>query len=101
MSFLEMDFPARRPAPCPAPALLLEDLRVIPEQVLSAQHYLAAFRDAKAVQRLAPDLEQLARLDRAAVIVTAPGGPGDFISRFCAPANGVPRIQSRGLRIAA
>jgi PhzF family phenazine biosynthesis protein len=94
---LEMDFPARRPAPCPAPPLLLEGLGVEPEQVLAAQHYLAVFRDAEAVRRLAPDPDRLARLDRAAVIVTAPGGPGDFVSRFFAPANGVPEDPASGV----
>jgi predicted PhzF superfamily epimerase YddE/YHI9 len=94
---LEMDFPARRPTPCPAPALLVGGLRAKPEQVLAAQHYLAVFRNAEAVRGLAPDLEQLARLDRAAVIVTAPGGPGDFVSRFFAPANGVPEDPASGV----
>jgi len=94
---LEMDFPARRPAPCLAPALLLEALREKPEQILAAQHYLAVFGDAEVVQRLAPDLDRLARLDRAAVIVTAPGGPGDFVSRFFAPANGVPEDPASGV----
>jgi PhzF family phenazine biosynthesis protein len=94
---LEMDFPARRPTPCPAPALLIEGLQAKPEQVLAAHHYLAVFNDAEAVRRLAPDLEQLARLDRAAVIVTAPGGPGDFVSRFFAPANGVPEDPASGV----
>jgi len=94
---LEMDFPARRPAPCPAPPLLLEGLGEKPEQVLAAQHYLTVFRDAEAVRRLAPDLDRLARLDRAAVIVTAPGGPGDFVSRFFAPANGVPEDPASGV----
>jgi PhzF family phenazine biosynthesis protein len=94
---LEMDFPARRPASCPAPPLLLEGLGATPDQVLAAQHYLVVFRHAEAVRRLAPDLEQLARLDRAAVIVTAPGGPGDFVSRFFAPANGVPEDPASGV----
>ena len=94
---LEMDFPSRPPAPCPAPALLLEGLGAEPEQVLAAQHYMAVFRDAAAVRRLTPNLDQLARLDRAAVIVTAPGGPGDFVSRFFAPANGVPEDPASGV----
>jgi predicted PhzF superfamily epimerase YddE/YHI9 len=94
---LEMDFPARRPTPCRAPALLLEGLRAEPEQVLAAQHYLAVFPDAETVRGLAPDLAEISRLDRAAVIVTAPGGPGDFVSRFFAPANGVPEDPASGV----
>ena len=94
---LEMDFPARPPIPCQPPPLLLEGLGTEPEQVLAAQHYLAVFRDAEAVRRLAPDLSRLARLDRAAVIVTAAGGPGDFVCRFFAPANGVPEDPASGV----
>ncbi len=94
---LAMDFPARRPLPCSAPLLLREGLRAKPTEVLAAQHYLVVFELAEEVRQLAPDLEKLARLDRAAVIVTAPGGPGDFVSRFFAPANGVPEDPASGV----
>jgi PhzF family phenazine biosynthesis protein len=94
---LEMDFPARPPIPRRAPTLLLEALGAEPEQILAAQHYVAVFRNAEAVRRLAPDLQRLAQLDRAAVIVTAPGGPGDFVCRFFAPANGVPEDPASGV----
>jgi predicted PhzF superfamily epimerase YddE/YHI9 len=50
------------------------------------------------VRALAPDMAALAALDRAAVIVTAPGEDGaDFVSRFFAPANGVPEDPVSGV----
>ncbi|MBI1777110.1 MAG: PhzF family phenazine biosynthesis protein [Proteobacteria bacterium] len=94
---LAMDFPSRRPQPCAAPEGLLAGLRAKPTQVLAAQHYLVVYESAEEIQSLAPDLDRLARLDRAAVIVTAPGPPGDFVSRFFAPANGVPEDPASGV----
>jgi len=99
-ALLAMDFPARVPAPCRAPAGLIEGLGATPVETLAAQHYLAVFPDEAAVRSLAPRMEILAGLDRAAIIVTAPSGPGsdaDFVSRFFAPANGVPEDPVSGV----
>jgi len=52
------------------------------------------------VRALSPRMDRIAALDRAAVIVTAPGGtadPNDFVSRFFAPANGVPEDPVSGV----
>ena len=97
---LAMDFPARIPTPCPTPPGLIEGLGAAPVETLAAQHYLAVFADAAAVRALAPRMEALAALDRAAVIVTAPGDAdsgADFVSRFFAPANGVPEDPVSGV----
>ena len=94
---LEMDFPARIPVRCDAPPGLVEGLGAKPVEVLAAQHYLAVFEHERDVRALAPNMGRLAALDRAAVIATAPGGPGDFVSRFFAPANGVPEDPVSGV----
>src|SRR5262249_53570552 len=73
---LMMDSPARVPAPCAPPATLSAALGRAPCAVLAAQHYLAVYDHEDEVRALAPDMAALAALDRAAVIVTAPGGPG-------------------------
>jgi predicted PhzF superfamily epimerase YddE/YHI9 len=96
-AMLEMDFPARVPQPCAMPPGLAAGLGAQPREVLAAQHYLAVFESEAEVRALAPDMALLAALDRAAVIVTAPGGPGDFVSRFFAPANGVPEDPVSGV----
>jgi PhzF family phenazine biosynthesis protein len=96
---LAMDFPARIPAPCAPPAELIDGLGAVPIETLAAQHYLAIFADEADVRAIAPRMELLAGLDRAAVIVSAPSGTSDadFVSRFFAPANGVPEDPVSGV----
>jgi predicted PhzF superfamily epimerase YddE/YHI9 len=58
------------------------------------------FENEDAVRSLSPRMDRLAALDRAAVIVTAPGrtsDSSDFVSRFFAPANGVPEDPVSGV----
>jgi PhzF family phenazine biosynthesis protein len=96
-ALLMMDFPARVPVSCATPPALSEALGCTPREVLAARHYLAIFEDEAEVRGLTPDMVRLAALDRAAVIVSAPGGAGDFVSRFFAPANGVPEDPVSGV----
>jgi predicted PhzF superfamily epimerase YddE/YHI9 len=87
---LALDFPSRPPEPCVVPSGLGAALRRQPAEVLAARDYLTVYRDAGEVAALSPDFAALARLDRFAVIATAPGaGDIDFVSRFFAPAQGV------------
>jgi predicted PhzF superfamily epimerase YddE/YHI9 len=58
--------------------------------------YLAVFEDEGTVRALKPDMSVLASLDRKAVIATAPGRHVDFVSRFFAPALGVPEDPVTG-----
>jgi len=48
------------------------------------------------VRALAPDMARVAALDRMAVIATAPGRDCDFVSRFFAPAVGIPEDPVTG-----
>ena len=94
---LTMDFPAR-PAqivePCPG---LLDALGGRPREVLAARDYLVVYETADEVRKLRPDLGRLAAVDRFAVAVTAPGEGGyDCVSRFFAPAQGVPEDPVTG-----
>ena len=84
-----LDFPARPPEPCAAPANLSEALGATPQTVLAARDYLCVFATEDQVLSLTPDMAKIAALDRFAVIVTAPGKDCDFVSRFFAPAKGV------------
>ena len=87
---IALDFPARPPAICAMPSGLAQALGREPAAVLAARDYLAVYDDPGEVAALAPDFSALARLDRFAVIATAPGtGEIDFVSRFFAPAQGV------------
>ena len=90
---LSLDFPARPPGPCEVHPRLIEALGREPEQVLAARDYLAIYPSEADVRALRPNMDLVAATDRFAVIVTAPGERSDFVSRFFAPAKGVPEDQ--------
>jgi PhzF family phenazine biosynthesis protein len=93
-----MDFPARLSHPVPASPGLAEALGIVPDEVWAdAFNYLALLESARVVRELAPDLAAIARLDRQGVIVTAPGDESyDFVSRYFAPAKGIPEDPVTG-----
>lgn len=94
---LEMDFPARPAVPVEAPPSLLTALGGKPSAVLRARDHLIVYDSAAEVAALDPDFAALAKEDCWAVIVTAPGADGvDFVSRFFAPAKGVPEDPATG-----
>jgi len=87
---LEMNFPAVPAAAVAAPAALTAALGRSPQSVLAApRDYVAVFGSEREIAELTPDFANLAKLDRDAVIVTAPGAEVDFVSRFFAPKFGV------------
>jgi PhzF family phenazine biosynthesis protein len=93
-----MNFPARPSEPVSAPAGLAEALGVVPLEVfVNAFNYLALLENGPVLRALAPDMAALARIDRSGVIVTAPGdGIYDFVSRYFAPAKGIPEDPVTG-----
>lgn len=93
---LQLDLPARAPEPCPAPPGLAEALGRAPREVLASRDLMAVFESEPEVRGLRPDFAALARIDRFAVVVTAPGADCDFVSRFFAPAQGVPEDPVTG-----
>ncbi|MER6395424.1 PhzF family phenazine biosynthesis protein [Kitasatospora sp. NPDC001603] len=102
-----LDFPAAPGTEVPVPEGLAEALTVEPE---SARHtgrlgdLLAVLPDEAAVRDLTPRLDALAALtlrdDLRGVIVTAPAARADagydFVSRFFAPARGIPEDPVTG-----
>ncbi len=92
-----MDFPARPPQHCEVHPRLMEALGTAPLEVLAARDYLVVYESAEHVRTLQPNMDLIAAMDRFAVIVTAPGDDGeDFVSRFFAPARGVPEDPVTG-----
>ena len=96
-ALLALDFPARPPQPAnEALGALTAALGRAPREVWSARDYMAVYEHEDDVRALRPDLGRVAALERFAVIATAPGREHDFISRFFAPAQGVPEDPVTG-----
>ena len=94
---LVMDFPAWPAVPVAPPPRLFAALGGTPREVLRARDHLVLYGSAAEIAALTPDLAALAKVDCWAVIVTAPGENGiDFVSRFFAPAQGVPEDPATG-----
>lgn len=93
-----MDFPARPSEPVVAPPGLAEALRIKPSEIfVNRFNYMAVLDDLVSLRDLTPDMTSIARLDRPGVIVTAPGdGEYDFVSRYFAPAKGIPEDPITG-----
>jgi PhzF family phenazine biosynthesis protein len=93
-----LDFPARLSEPMAIPPALAQALGAVPVEVcVNEFNYLARLESVASLRALAPDMSALARLDRDGVIVTAPGdGNYDFISRYFAPAKGIPEDPVTG-----
>ncbi|WAS93379.1 PhzF family phenazine biosynthesis protein [Nannocystis punicea] len=96
-----LDFPSRPAVPGDMSEALAAALGRRPEEVLVARDLVAVFASAAEVRALQPDLAAVSRLPGVfAVIATAPGGEPDadvdFVSRFFAPAQGIPEDPVTG-----
>ncbi len=93
-----MDFPVRPYETVIAPPELAIALGAMPVEVFtSATNYMVLLESAKVVRELSPNITALAQLDRTGVVVTAAGDGGyDFVSRYFAPAKGVPEDPVTG-----
>lgn len=93
-----MDFPVRLSEPVSPPSELAEALGIVPIEVLAnAFNYMAVLESPQALRDLGPNMAAVARMDRSGIIVTAPGdGSYDFISRYFAPAKGIPEDPVTG-----
>jgi len=93
-----MDFPVRPSEPVSIPAGLAEALGVVPVEVYANSfNYLVVVESSQLLRSLAPDMAALIAMDRTGVIVTAPGdGTYDFVSRYFAPAKGIPEDPVTG-----
>ncbi len=91
-----MDFPVHKPVKCDKPENLIKGLGIEPIEVLGSNYYLAIFESEETVRNLRPYMKALKELDRIGVIVSAPGNEVDFVSRFFAPAVGIPEDPVTG-----
>jgi len=96
---IRLDFPARPPTAVETDPALAEALGVTPQWMGRAgDDLLVVVAHAQAVRALDPDLAKLATHEARGVMVTAPGDRPeyDFVSRFFAPAVGIPEDPVTG-----
>jgi PhzF family phenazine biosynthesis protein len=91
-----LDFPSQPPKPISIPKLLPEAIGTIPIYTGVNIDLLVLLDSEQAVRSLRPDLLILKKMEVRGVIVTAPGESHDFVSRFFAPAVGVPEDPVTG-----
>ncbi len=93
-----LDFPARFSEAVPIPEGLIEALHASPVEVLANEfNYMAVLENEQAVRTVAPNMGTLVRIGRPGVIVTAKSdGKYDFVSRYFAPAKGIPEDPVTG-----
>jgi PhzF family phenazine biosynthesis protein len=97
--WIEMDFPTKPAEPRPGVDALPIALGTRAAYIgKNGMDYLVEVADEKTVRTLKPDIARLATLPVRGVIVTAraEAGPYDFVSRFFAPAAGVPEDPVTG-----
>jgi len=96
---IAMDFPAEPAEPCESPVGLAEALGFQPVAVYKNRFdYLIELPTEGLVHSAAPNMTQLAAITERGVIITARAeDPGvDFVSRFFAPAVGIPEDPVTG-----
>jgi PhzF family phenazine biosynthesis protein len=93
---LSMDFPARPASEVEITDALVAALGRRPAKAYRARDLMAVFDSESDVRDLQPDFQRVTALDAFAVIATAPGKEVDFVSRFFAPAKGIPEDPVTG-----
>jgi len=100
---ITLDFPVNRPIEEPVPDGLAAALAVEPQQVYvtgELRDLLVVVQDEATVLAVVPDYDAIAGITQRGnlrgLIVTAQGTEYDFVSRFFAPAKGVPEDPVTG-----
>jgi PhzF family phenazine biosynthesis protein len=98
--WITLDFPATPPVPCdPVPEIVQAIAAPIRLHARSRFDYLVELESEAAVRAFTPDLALLARLGgtRRVIVTSRSTSPGiDFVSRFFAPAAGIPEDPVTG-----
>ncbi|PTQ93575.1 PhzF family phenazine biosynthesis protein [Mucilaginibacter yixingensis] len=92
-----LDFPSRPALAADAPEGLipaLSDAR--PLAVFRSRDYMLVYENEEIITAMTPDFGFLAKVDAVGIIVTARGKTADFVSRFFAPAAGIPEDPVTG-----
>ena len=91
-----LDLPARPPSRRDAVDGVADALGASPREIWAARDEMMVFDAEHEVRALQPDMTALAATGAYGVIATAPGTDCDFVSRFVAPAQGIPEDPVTG-----
>ncbi|NIM60039.1 MAG: PhzF family phenazine biosynthesis isomerase [Candidatus Aminicenantes bacterium] len=86
---ITLDFPSTPPSPVEIVPELTQGLGLEPKELHKSRDYLALFETEDDILSIKPDFDILGKLNSLGIIITAPGGNSDFVSRFFAPAAGI------------
>ena len=98
----EISFPKIAATECQSTDQLVKALRAQPDQTLTGNYsktewdFVAIFDSQSDIEDLKPDMAALSTLGARGAICTAPGNSVDFVSRYFAPAAGVPEDPVTG-----
>ena len=95
-SLLRLNLPSTPPKRVDIPESVQAGLRSTPIEVWKSRDYMAVFSEESQVLDIEPDLLRLTEADAVGIIATARGTTADFISRFFAPAAGIPEDPVTG-----
>lgn len=96
-NLLCLDFPVSTLKTIPTPQGLTAGLGLRPLEVLQGNDYLmAVYKNESEIRRIEPDFSILVKLPFQGIIITASGTTVDFVSRFFAPAMGIPEDPVTG-----
>jgi predicted PhzF superfamily epimerase YddE/YHI9 len=93
---LTLDFPSRPPVAIEPDPLLVSAMGGNPLEVLAARDVMLVYASEAEVLALTPEMFALTKMDYFGFIATAAGTKSDFVSRFFAPAKGVPEDPVTG-----
>ena len=96
-----LDFPRHKLRPVPPPQALADAIGATPCEAFEGPNHLLVYEREREVAALAPDMAALAGLlagSGRGAICTAPceSGAGDAVSRYFAPASGIPEDAATG-----
>ncbi|HXH99146.1 MAG TPA: PhzF family phenazine biosynthesis protein [Sphingobacteriaceae bacterium] len=92
-----LNFPSLLPVSCEAPAGLLEALGgKQPIEILRARDYFVVYETEEDILAITPDFNALKKIETVGIIITSKGKNCDFVSRFFAPAAGIPEDPVTG-----
>lgn len=91
-----LDFPLKKLTPTAMPAGLVSALNIQPKEVYISNYLVMVYDNEEQVRKLHPYMDALKQVDYLGFVATAPGKNVDFVSRFFAPALGIPEDPVTG-----